>query len=682
LAHASSDAGQQLKRSVYLGVQTVALQPFSLSGAPQQTVTPGGTAQYGIGVNCDPGFTGTVSLSAGAVTGGTLPSAWTIALNPTAISCVAASGNLSGTGSAILTIATTASTPTGTYSIRITGAGGSISLITGVQLIVNAPSAPGFTVQASPASQQLIPGGSTQAYTVTATGSNGFHDDVGLSAACVPAAVTAALTPNPITAAEGYSGTVTLTLAASQTNLIGDTATCTLTGTGDSATASATVWAQIVSAPAQYLLTTTVNPPGAGTITPSGWYDGGQSVPVSATPNGSYVFTGFTGGLTGATSPQYVTMNGPVSVTANFVNPTGLRVVSSTPYFLPFSVDGTPCATGSCLFSAQSGGDTLTVTQTAPPSTGRVPVFQYSAPDGSVAPQEIALPSDPIDPIDGGGNGCSWTCRNGSCRAPIPVGQPQAAPIIAAPLGGTYAVSSDPAGQNPAILYPGGPTLIYINGTNFGSVAGSVSFCTAGGSPCSFSEFLDSTEYLKPSVICPTCFWSNTQIEALVVVDPVDPQADAGTWLMYLNVPFWIAASDASHPSMGEVEMEAPPTVQITSRPITITASSTPGQYVATLTSVASPPGGSYAWTTSNPKMMGFDPSTPPSGPSSDHVKLVITSAGNNATITLTYNGPYGGTAADSFTFALTSDTTVVAWIDGSKIIPDATPLGGPNDIV
>jgi hypothetical protein len=226
------------------------------------------------------------------------------------------------------------------------------------------------------------------------------------------------------------------------------------------------------------------------------------------------------------------------------------------------------------------------------------------------------------------------------------------------------------------------PTLIYINGTNFGSVAGSVSFCTAGGSPCSFSEFLDSTEYLKPSLICPTCFWSNTQIEALVVVDPVDPQADAGTWLMYLNVPFWIAASDASHPSMGEVEMEAPPTVQITSRPITITASSTPGQYVATLTSVASPPGGSYAWTTSNPQMMGFDPSTPPSGPSSDHVKLVITSAGNNATITLTYNGPYGGTAADSFTFALTSDTTVVAWIDGSKIIPDATPLGGPNDIV
>jgi hypothetical protein len=49
-----------------------------------------------------------------------------------------------------------------------------------------------------------------------------------------------------------------------------------------------------------------------------------------------------------------------------------------------------------------------------------------------------------------------------------------------------------------------------------------------------------------------------------VVVDPVDPQADAGTWLMYLNVPFWIAASDASHPSMGSVEMEPSPTVLIT----------------------------------------------------------------------------------------------------------------------
>jgi hypothetical protein len=32
---------------------------------------------------------------------------------------------------------------------------------------------------------------------------------------------------------------------------------------------------------------------------------------------------------------------------------------------------------------------------------------------------------------------------------------------------------------------------------------------------------------------------------------------------MYLNVPFWIAASDASHPSMGSVEMEAPPSLNV-----------------------------------------------------------------------------------------------------------------------
>jgi hypothetical protein len=301
------------------------------------------------------------------------------------------------------------------------------------------------------------------------------------------------------------------------------------------------VWAQIVSAPAQYLLTTTVNPPGAGTITPSGWYDGGLSVPVSATPNGSYVFTGFSGGLTGATSPQNVTMNGPVSVTANFVNPTGLRAVSSTPYFLPFSVDGTPCATGSCLFSAQSGGDTLTVTQTAPLSTGRVPAYQYSAPDGSVAPQVISAPPPPTD----GGSGCPWTCRNGSCSAPITVEPPQPAPII-------YSVTNDAAGTIPAVLYPGVPTTIYIKGTNFGSVQGYAQFCTPGGSPCNFSEIIEYSEAIVS--------WTNNLVEETVTMDPQTP---VGLWLVYMVPSFWITGSDAGHPSMGDVEMEPTPTLQI-----------------------------------------------------------------------------------------------------------------------
>jgi len=69
----------------------------------------------------------------------------------------------------------------------------------------------------------------------------------------------------------------------------------------------------------QYLLTTIANPAAAGTISPAtGWYNSGQVVQVSATPNAGAPCSGFSGGLTGTASPQNVTMTGPVSVTANF----------------------------------------------------------------------------------------------------------------------------------------------------------------------------------------------------------------------------------------------------------------------------------------------------------------------------------------------------------------------------
>lgn len=81
---------------------------------------------------------------------------------------------------------------------------------------------------------------------------------------------------------------------------------------------------------AQFYLTTTATPTAGGSISPaSGWYNNGQVVQVSATPNSGYPFTGFSGGLTGTPNPQSVTMNGPVSVMAIFGATT--HSVSSTP---------------------------------------------------------------------------------------------------------------------------------------------------------------------------------------------------------------------------------------------------------------------------------------------------------------------------------------------------------------
>ena len=75
----------------------------------------------------------------------------------------------------------------------------------------------------------------------------------------------------------------------------------------------------------QYQLTMAVNPAGAGTTNPavgSYWYDSGQSVPISASAASGYVFQSWSGGgsgsYSGSSNPATVTMNGPISETANF----------------------------------------------------------------------------------------------------------------------------------------------------------------------------------------------------------------------------------------------------------------------------------------------------------------------------------------------------------------------------
>ena len=66
----------------------------------------------------------------------------------------------------------------------------------------------------------------------------------------------------------------------------------------------------------QYLLTTAAT--AGGSISPAtGWNDAGD-VQISAIPSEGYVFTGFSGALTGTTTPQTLVLNAAKSVTANF----------------------------------------------------------------------------------------------------------------------------------------------------------------------------------------------------------------------------------------------------------------------------------------------------------------------------------------------------------------------------
>jgi List-Bact-rpt repeat protein len=73
----------------------------------------------------------------------------------------------------------------------------------------------------------------------------------------------------------------------------------------------------------QYLLTTGVSPGGSGSITTSpssgdGFYDSGAPVQLTATPIAGFTFAGFSGDLAGVTNPQFVVMNAPKTVIANF----------------------------------------------------------------------------------------------------------------------------------------------------------------------------------------------------------------------------------------------------------------------------------------------------------------------------------------------------------------------------
>jgi hypothetical protein len=97
--------------------------------------------------------------------------------------------------------------------------------------------------------------------------------------------------------------------------------------------AGTTFHAQI-GTPPQYSLTTAVSPSGAGTISPScssGCAENtGTVVQVSASAASGYVFSGFSGNLSGTTTPQNLTMSGNESVTANFTPVPTITSISPT----------------------------------------------------------------------------------------------------------------------------------------------------------------------------------------------------------------------------------------------------------------------------------------------------------------------------------------------------------------
>ncbi|MEJ2628332.1 MAG: hypothetical protein P8078_07240, partial [bacterium] len=97
----------------------------------------------------------------------------------------------------------------------------------------------------------------------------------------------------------------------------------------------------------QYTLLTYENPDEGGDITlsPIGddpdslWYDQDSLVTVTTDTADNYLFTGWSGDITGSSNPQAVIMNGPKDITANYVRTVQCSVRTSPPG-LEFMVDG------------------------------------------------------------------------------------------------------------------------------------------------------------------------------------------------------------------------------------------------------------------------------------------------------------------------------------------------------
>ena len=168
-----------------------------------------------------------------------------------------------------------------------------------------------------------------------------------------------------------------------------DSGAATHTVTGPAAPASYTATFQT-----QYSLTTAANPTAGGTISPaSGWYNAGAVVGVSAAAGSGYQFTGFSGGLSGTTTPQNVTMNGPVSVTANFSVAAVSVTVTSVPAGLTLTVDGVGC-TAPCGEQWIPGSNHTIAAATQAGATGTQYVFG-SWSDSGAATHTVTGPAAP-----------------------------------------------------------------------------------------------------------------------------------------------------------------------------------------------------------------------------------------------------------------------------------------------
>src|SRR5207249_1543076 len=196
-ARAKAQAQQQAAH----GIAPYARGDFSITASPgSQTVVRGSSTTYTVSTQATSGAPRQVSLS---VSG--LPAGATGTFNPASVTAG---------GSSVLTIATTTTAATGTFTLSVAGqypSGATHS--TTVGLTVTAPVIDDFAISASPSAQSVVQGSSTT-YTVGTQVASGAARSVSLSISGLPAGASGAFAPAAVTAGQSATLTVTTTAAA------------------------------------------------------------------------------------------------------------------------------------------------------------------------------------------------------------------------------------------------------------------------------------------------------------------------------------------------------------------------------------------------------------------------------------------------------------------------------------
>ena len=137
----------------------------------------------------------------------------------------------------------------------------------------------------------------------------------------------------------------------------------------------------------QFYLAMSVYPPGTGSVSPvSNWYAAGSQVEIAATPNSGYFFINWTGtgsgSYSGSSNPVNITMNGPITETANFkliptlivqvtATPSGILTTQSSTITVTVTSDEDGVPVPGAIVELTSDGGSLNVTSGTTDANGR-----------------------------------------------------------------------------------------------------------------------------------------------------------------------------------------------------------------------------------------------------------------------------------------------------------------------